>query len=79
MQPVFLSLVAGESAGMNSPSLLTTEWPSFRGAVYSLGCAASLCAACAADKKFIELGWDMPDTTFLLVPRNCFPAVHHNQ
>lgn len=50
---------------MNFPNLLTTEWWFSRGGIYSLLCAASLCSACAAEKKFIELGWDMPDTTFL--------------
>ena len=50
---------------MSFPGYLTADRRCFHGTVGLLLLVGVACSAQAADKKFIELGWDMPDTKFL--------------
>jgi hypothetical protein len=47
------------------PSHHTVENRCFHGSLSLLLLIAGVCSVRAADRKFIELGWDMPDTAFL--------------
>lgn len=47
------------------PGHPTVDRRGFHGIAFLLLFLAGVCSAYAADKKFIEFGWDMPDTKFL--------------